>query len=113
MDPILLAFIFFALGAVGKTVYDYLWKIIENPDLAFDVKYLMTMLVSILLTILTSPVAFLNVTIPVDGTAFIMLSSFAMGFTMNHLVNRPVSYFAHRAEEKTTEEKVQPSGAQS
>lgn len=106
MDQLTLSFLGFILGAIGATVYPYGWKIMENPELIFDKKYAVTMLMSILLTIIVSPMVFLTVQIPVtaEGTLFILTASFSMGFTTNSVVNRPVSFLANKIEKVKPDE---------
>lgn len=98
MDQLTLSFFGFMAGTLGWTLYGFIWKVMENPELAFDKKYLLTMLLSMLLTIITSPMLFLSVQIPLTatGTLFILLTSFSMGFTTNALTNKPVSFFSNK-----------------
>jgi len=106
MDQLTLTFFGVMLGALGMTAYNFIWKIMENPELAFDKKYLLSMLLSILLTIITSPLLFLTVQIPTttEGTTFLLLTSFAIGFTANSIANRPVSFFANKIAEAKPDE---------
>lgn len=95
MDPIILAFIAYILGASGRTSYAFIFKMLQDQALRFDQKYWFTMLLSILLTIIASPVTFVNVVIPVGSETYIILTSFAMGWAANDIVNRPISFLAH------------------
>lgn len=110
MDQLTLSFLGVMLGTIGATIYPFAWKIMENPELAFDKKYAITMLMSILLTITTSPMVFLTVQIPTtaEGTMFLLATSFAIGFTANSIVNRPVSFFANKVV-KVKPAEVKPS----
>lgn len=92
MDIIFAAFLGYVIGAAGRTLYDYLFKIVENPDLAFDRRYLVTMLVSIILSVLTATVTFSTVPIPDTSWNLVVFFMATMGFTINDLINKPLSY---------------------
>ena len=96
MDPTILAFLGYLIGGLFRTLYDFLWKAIDNPDLVFNQKYLATMLISVILSILSATVTFTTITIPVDGTSYIMLTCVTIGFTMNHLINKPIDYLSKK-----------------
>jgi len=99
-----LSFIMLTVGAVVKTLYDFGFKIVEDPNLAFDRKYIVTMLLAIFGTIALSPLLFLNVTIPQGSEAFIAISMYCIGFTGNHMLNRPVSLAARIIEKARSDE---------
>lgn len=92
----MVALIGYILGAVFRTTYDYLWKIMGDPDLIFDKKFLATMIVAILITAISAVAFFPTVTIPTDTIAWTLLSCISIGFMANHLINKGVSYIAKR-----------------
>jgi amino acid transporter len=108
MDIILAAFIGYALGAVGRTSYDYLFKILDEPSLAFDREYVVTMLVSIILSILTATITFSAVPIPDTSWPLVMFFMATEGFMLNHLINKPVTYLSKIR--KKTEELAERNG---
>jgi len=88
------AIIGFLLGPVARTVYDYLWKAKEEPDIIFDRRYWISMTISIVIGVIAAmaeAALFLN-NMPVGSELVIFFSSFCEGFTISHLVNRPVDY---------------------
>ena len=93
MDIYILSFLGIVVGSIFVTVYNYFWKILRDSDVRFDLKYCITMLISILLSITATPLIFLNVTIPLGSDFYVFMSMVAIGFTVNHLINKPVSYF--------------------
>ena len=93
MDIYILSFVGIVLGSIFLTIYNYLWKILGDSNLRFDQKYLITMLVSILLSIMATPLIFLNVTIPLGSDFYVFISMAAIGFTVNHVINKPVAHF--------------------
>ena len=93
MDIYILSFLGIVVGSIFVTVYNYFWKILRDSDVRFDLKYCITMLISILLTITATPLIFLNVTVPLGSDFYVFMSMVAIGFTVNHLINKPVSYF--------------------
>ena len=94
MDPIVLAFVGYLVGALFRTLYDFLWKAMDHPEIVFDRKYLASMLISIILSLISSVVTFTTIQVPVDGATYILLATVAIGFTMNHLVNKPIDYLS-------------------
>jgi hypothetical protein len=96
MDPILIAFIGYIIGALFRTLYDFLWKTLDNPDFKWDQKYTITMLISIILTFMSATVTFSTIQWPADQPAGILLTCVTMGFAINHLVNKPVDYLAKK-----------------
>lgn len=96
LDPIILAFVAYILGGIGRTSYAFIFKALKDQAIRFDQKYWFTMLLSILLTIIASPVTFVNVVIPIGAETYIILTSFAMGWAANDIVNRPISFLASR-----------------
>lgn len=95
MDIILIAFVCYTAGGALRTLYDYLFKIMDNPELSFDRKYIATMLISIVLSIISALVTFTLIEVPEGAESFVALSCLAQGFAMNHLVNKPVDYLSH------------------
>jgi amino acid transporter len=98
---VVIAFIGYIVGAIALTVYNYIWKILEEPNTPWDQKYTMTMLMSIILSIISAMFFFSNVQVPVglasDFSIFII--TFAEGFAVNHVINKPISYLAKRGEQ--------------
>ena len=97
MDVFIVALIGYVLGAVLRTTYDYLWKIMEVPELIFDKKFLATMIVAIAITIIGAVVVFPTIThyVYYDTKSWTLISCIGIGFMANHLVNKPVSYLAN------------------
>jgi len=96
----LIAIIGFLAGPLGKTLYDFFWKLAADPDIVFDKKYWITMFASMgigFFAALVELAAFLQ-NIPVGSQAYIFLASFAQGFMVNHVINRPVDYSRHKKE---------------
>ena len=96
MDPILVAFLGYVLGCVFRTTYDFLWKKLEADDVTFDSKYLTTMIISVILSIMTAMVTFSEYTWPGGDLASLFFQALTTGFVLNHLVNKPVSYIASK-----------------
>lgn len=96
MDIILVAFLAYILGAIFRTTYDYLWKALEKPDITFDTKYWITMVISIILSMMSAMVTFTTFTIPVDGAMWVFIACLTQGFMVNHLVNKPITYLSQK-----------------
>lgn len=96
MDILLIAFLGYIVGSVFRTVYDYLWKTMDDPEFTWDHKYTVTMLISIILSIISAMVTFTAVQVPVNGTTYIFMACVAQGFMVNHLVNKPVDYLSKK-----------------
>ena len=96
MDPIILAFLGYLIGALFRTLYHYLWKAVDNPEMVFDQKYLATMLISVILSIMSAAVTFTTISIPVDGAAYILLAAIPLGYMANDIVNKPVDHMSKK-----------------
>ena len=96
MHPVVLAFLGYLIGALFRTMYDYLWKTIEQPDLVFDKKYLASMLIAVILSLMSAAVTFTTIQVPVDSGAYVMLTTLAIGFMANHLINKPIDYLSKK-----------------
>ncbi len=93
MDTILLAFLGYVLGALGRTVFGYLSKVIEAPETtSFDNKYWATMMISIILSFMTAAVTFNSLELPaIVNPTSLMLFTFALGYAANDVTNRGVN----------------------
>ena len=98
MDVYLLAFVGYILGAAGRTSYDYLFVLLENPDTAFDRKYIITALVSIIFSFMSAALVFPNLQLPTGSDFMIMLITFSQGFAANHGINKIASYLTKKEE---------------
>jgi len=92
LDPVLIAFLGYVLGCLGRTTYDALFKYLESPDTTWNQKYTMSLLISIILTLILSAASFPLDFMPAGSPTSILLSTFTMGFTVNHVVNKAISY---------------------
>ena len=93
-----IAIIGFLCGPVFRTFYDFLWTIRDDPDV-FDRRYLMTMIASIAISIIVGLVSFpsLYQNMPTGSQGYVFASSLALGFMLNHVINRPIDNSRHRA----------------
>ena len=96
LEPILIAFLGYVVGALFRTLYDFLWKTVDNPDFKWTHKYTVTMLVSVILSVMSATVTFTTIQVPVNGSPYILLSSITLGFTVNHLMNKPIDYLSKK-----------------
>lgn len=96
MDPVLLVFMGYVLGALFRTCYDFLFKLLEDPEIKWDQKYTVTLLISIILTLMSAMVTFSTVQFPADQPGGTLLFSVTMGFSVNHIVNKATSYLAQK-----------------
>lgn len=100
LEPILLALIGYVVGGAARTIYDYLWHILDDPTAVWDQKYTVTFLISIIITFISALVTFNNIEIPTNlGTTGILILTISEGFMVNHLVNKPVTYLAEKKAE--------------
>lgn len=97
MDVVLIALLGYVAGAVFRTTYDYLWKAMEDPDAVFDQKFVFSMVVSVILSVMSAMVTFTSLTVPLDGSTYVFISALTTGFMVTHLVNKPISYLSKKA----------------
>lgn len=75
------------LGILGRTYFPYLKKVDEKTDLAFNLRYVLTAIVS---AAITAILVFNSFIIP-SGTAFqIFIASFVFAWGINDVVNKLV-----------------------
>lgn len=92
MDIIIQALIYVSIGAATSTVYAFLWKLPTNPELAFDSRFWVSMLASILMTLMLVPQIVIGLTIPPGSDSFVQLFLFLAGFSANVAINKPVAF---------------------
>lgn len=94
-----IAIIGFLCGPVARTFYDFFWTIRDDPDLVFDRRYLITMVASIAISIIVGLVSLpsLYQNMPTGSQGYVFASSLALGFMLNHIVNRPIDSSRHQA----------------
>jgi len=98
-----IAIIGFLCGPVARTFYDFFWTIRDDPDLVFDRRYLITMVASIALSIIVGLISLpsLYQDMPTGSQSYVFASSLAMGFMLNHVINRPLDSSRHQASPPT------------
>lgn len=94
MELLLIAFICFASGAVIRTIYGFLSKILTTPEneLKFDAKYWATLGISITTSFMAAIGAFTAFPIP-EGVPmlYVVLGSLSSGYALNDAFNRGAS----------------------
>lgn len=96
MNPILWVIISILLGATTYTLWGYLWKKFKDPSIPFELSYLYSLLISMLITIISIPLVLNNQAIPDTLLSFIIVGCFAMGFAVNCLINTPLTYMLNQ-----------------
>lgn len=83
----------FLLGPVARTLYDYLFKVLEDPDIIFENSYWITMAASMIIGLVFafSQGATIVANIPEADQWFIFLACFSQGFMLTHLINKPLA----------------------
>ncbi len=82
----------FICGAIIETGISYAWKRYQDPEEKFNSIYFLSMLISILLTVLLSPLLLIG-NLPTDASElYTIITMGAVGFTANAILNKPISY---------------------
>ena len=89
---LLVIFLAFTLGAILRTLWGWLWKVLENPDLTFDRKYWLQMIVSIVLTFIFALTTFSTLDLTLEWNPMIAFTFVTTGFTMNSIFNDILSF---------------------
>jgi hypothetical protein len=90
------------LGALVWTMGRYVWKLHSNPSIAFNHAYLLTMLFSMVAVVALIPLAasivLHSLSLFPSGIWFAVAAAFAAGFTVNVIVNWPITYLINKIE---------------
>ncbi len=89
---LLTIFLAFTIGAILRTLWGFLWKVLEDPDLTFDRKYLLSMVVSIVLTFIFAVTTFSTLDLTMEWNPMIAFTFITTGFTMNAIFNDIVKF---------------------
>lgn len=99
IDNVTIAFIGYLVGCIFRTTYDAIPHLSEP----FDLKYLQSMFLSFLISVITAFVTFSSLPIPTLEPAYIFFTTLTTGFTINHIVNKPLDeYIKAKAKAKET-----------
>jgi len=92
MDNLIYALIFYVLGAVVRTVYGFMAKIVtsNNSELQFDAKYWATMVMSIIVSFMGAIGTFALVIPPDISSVAVFLMAFPSGYAINDATNRGI-----------------------
>lgn len=95
-NQILILFVSFTFGAVLRTLWGYLWQYLKSKEEEFDRRYILTMLISIVLSLIFATVSFSGQEIPDTWEPTHVFAYISIGFTVNTLFNSPVSYLIEK-----------------
>ena len=107
MDNLVYALIFYVLGAVVRTVYGFMAKIVSsnNNDMQFDAKYWATMVMSIIVSFMGAVGTFALVVPPDMNVVAVFLMAFPSGYAVNDAANRGVG-LVHGSKAKAGSQKT-------
>ena len=88
---IMILFFCFTIGAILRTLWGFLWKYLEDQR-RFDKKYILTMIVSIVVTFIFAVTSFSTIEIPNEWAPMLAFTFITTGFTANSLINDIISY---------------------
>ncbi len=88
---IMILFFCFTIGATLRTLWGFLWKYLEDGR-DFDRKYIMTMIISIVITYIFAVTSFSTLTIPDEWAPMLAFTFITTGFTANALINDIISF---------------------
>lgn len=93
MDTLIYALTFYVLGAIVRTIYGYMAKIVtsNNSELQFDAKYWATMIMSIIVSFMGAVGTFALVIPPDINSVAIFLMAFPSGYALNDAANRGIN----------------------
>jgi len=87
IDPTAVAVLGIFLGCFVRTVFPYLKKLEENPDLAFDRKYAVSLLVSLVASVVAAVLIIPSFQVP-EGAGIVVFSvAFTAGWGTNDILN--------------------------
>jgi hypothetical protein len=99
MNPIIWIVLASLLGSIAYTLWGYLWKQLKEPNTPFSVSYLFSMLISSLLGAIIMPFLLNNQNILDTLLPVVLVGCFSFGFTINGIVNTPLTYYINKVGE--------------
>jgi hypothetical protein len=99
IDNVTIAFIGYLVGCLFRTAYDAIPHVSEP----FDVKYIQTMFLSFLVSVMTAFVTFSSLPLPTLEPSYLFFSCLTTGFTINHIINKPLDEYTKAKEKKPSE----------
>ena len=97
MDTLVIAFLLYLIGALVRTVYGYLGKIVTEPagTINFNAKYWATLILSIIGSMMAAAAVF--PTLPLQTNVpllYVALASLTSGYAFNDMINRGIGIVA-------------------
>jgi hypothetical protein len=87
LDPTIVAIIGIFLGCFARTVFPYLKKVEEDPDTVFDKKYLVSLLIALISSIIGAILIIPSFQIPQGANMVVFSIAFTTGWGTNDILN--------------------------
>jgi len=107
LDPTIVAIIGIFLGCFARTVFPYLKKVEENPDTAFDRKYLVSLLIALISSVIGAILIIPSFQVPQGATVVVFSIAFTTGWGANDILNEIAGGGSKGTSESTSESKGQ------
>lgn len=113
MDAILIAIFSFIVGAATYTVISYITKYLKSPTVPFNIVYIMSALLSMILVIALSTAFLIPGILPfgaagLSGDIFVAFACFSMGLAANFLLNLPLTFLLKQLSTSNNSKGVAP-----
>ena len=100
IDPTIVAILGIFLGCFARTVFPYLKKLEENPDTAFDKKYLISLLLALVSSIIGAVLIVPSFQIPQGANIVVFSIAFTTGWGANDILNEIAGGYKGTSESK-------------
>jgi len=96
MEAWIVAFLGIFLGSLSRIILPYLRKAKENPNLTFDIRYVITFTVSLIMALIASIVILAGFEVPEGQLYKIFAVSFLTGWGAQDVLNQIVDTGSHQ-----------------
>ena len=108
MDVTTIAFLCFIAGAIIRTVYGFLAKVVTD-GVKFNAQYWATFGITVISTVMLAIAAFAALPIPAGvPLLYVILAALSSGYTINDVINRGVSTYQGTKTTETPETSTPP-----
>jgi hypothetical protein len=99
INPIIWVIVSLVGGAIFSTLWGYAWAKYKHPTTTFNINYFFSMLITMIISFIVVPFVLNNQEMPAQIAPLIAFGCFAIGFTVNSIINVPLTNYLNKMDE--------------